>query len=325
MTPMKFMNADTATGGAGAPPAAPASSTPPPVAAAPAASSAPDSKYSVSGGDPAKPLVETAPPEHWSHKFEGIEDKYKGDPSLLKYKSPAEVVKAYVNVQPLIGADKVPIPKDWNDQGQLDAFAAKVGRPEEKAGYVVGKYEFPEGFAEKTPVVEKFKDMAFKYGLSQWQFEKITKDYMEMEVGDLQAQQAALIKTQQEGMQKYENEVGTIRYQEEMQIARNAIRVYGGEEFEGFLADTGLNKDPRLMKTFAQVGKDIREGRSGANPGQQALFNAESSEAASSKIAELKKDKTFQKQLDNKSDPGNKAAQELWYSLHKKANPPKQK
>lgn len=298
-----FYNADGASSGGGTAVA----SAPAPVSEAP---------KSTSITSPAPNPTDIAP-AHWSHSYDGLEDGIKGHSALLPFKTPADAVKAYVKVQPMLGAEKVAIPKDWTNIDEVNQFAAKMGRPEEAKGYDIGEVQLPEGFALDSKMVDNFKDMAHKYALSPWQVQNLVKDYTKLQTDNTLKEHAQIQNERQSRLAEYERSLGsTIKFEENMALSRHALETYGDAELRQIIEDNGLNQEPSFIRAFARMGMDVKEGRAHNTPAQNAVFNSGTPDGATQKIAELKLDPEFMKAFQTAHHAGHREAVEMWQKLH---------
>jgi hypothetical protein len=297
-----FYNADGASSGGGTA-----------VASAPA----PNTVAPTPSPTPQSPLGDVTP-AHWSHSYDGLEDGVKGHSSLLPFKTPSDAVKAYVKLQPLIGAKEAFIPKDWNNAEEVATFASKVGRPEAAKGYEIGDIPLPEGFELDNKMVDSFKEMAHKAALSPWQVQAIIKDYTKLQTESTLSEHNQILKDRQSRLSNFERQLGsTIKFQEERALAEHALNVYGDGELQSILNDNGLKDEPAFIKALARMGRDVKEGRAHTTPAQNAVFNSGTPEGATQKIAELKLNKEFMQSFLNAADPGHKESVEMWQRLHK--------
>lgn len=286
------------------------------VASAPIAAPVTEATKSTSIISPA-PNPTDITPAHWSHSYDGLEEGVKGHSALLPFKSPADAMKAYVKVQPLLGADKAPIPKDWTNVEEVNQFAAKIGRPESAKGYDIGEIQLPEGFALDSKMVDNFKEMAHKYALSPWQVQNLIKDYTKLQTESTLKEHATIQNERQSRLADYERSLGsTIKFEENMALSRHALETYGDPELRQIIQDNGLDQEPSFIRAFARMGMDVKEGRAHTTPSQNAVFNAGTPDGATQKIAELKLDKDFMKAFQTAYDPGHKEAVEKWQKLH---------
>lgn len=180
---------------------------------------------------------------------------------LSRYKSPADLAKAYRNLSNLVGREKVPLPKGDDDAAGWDHLYNALGRPEKPDGYEIKVPEkLPDGFAYDEGSAVWFKDLAHKAGLNKRQAALLhdayvgrTAELYEQAVkGQTEAETMALAAAERE----LKTEWGAA-FTHQTIIADNAARKLGGEAFAEHIKAQGYNRDPMMMKFLANVGKAI--------------------------------------------------------------------
>jgi hypothetical protein len=144
-----------------------------------------DTNTSVSGSvDVATPIQEsntTVQSNTNSGDFnfrDHISDEYKSSKTLEQYKDLNGLVKSHLELNKMLG-DRIKLPNEKSTPEELNKFYAKLGRPE-----AMDKYEFknpeqlPEGFALDEAGTTKFKELAFKLGLTQKQANELRSYYV---------------------------------------------------------------------------------------------------------------------------------------------------
>jgi hypothetical protein len=144
-----------------------------------------DTNTSVSGSvDVATPIQEsnTATQSNTSSgEFnfrDHISDEFKSSKTLEQYKDLNGLVKSHIELNKMLG-DRVKLPSENSTPEEINKFYAKLGRPE-----AMDKYEFknpeqlPEGFQLNEAGTTKFKELAFKLGLTQKQANELRGYYV---------------------------------------------------------------------------------------------------------------------------------------------------
>ncbi len=102
----------------------------------------------------------------------------KANPSLAKFRDKASLAKSYVNLEHLIGNEKVPVPKDANDQEGWDRFWKAAGKPEAADKYEFQKPEkMPEGVTYDENMEKWWRDVAHRNNLTKGQASGLFKEY----------------------------------------------------------------------------------------------------------------------------------------------------
>lgn len=180
---------------------------------------------------------------------------------LSRYKSPADLAKAYRNLSNLVGREKVPLPKGDDDATGWDHLYNALGRPEKPDGYEIKAPEkLPDGFVYDPAAAEWFKDLAHKAGLNKKQAAMLHDGFVDRtavgytEGAKAQAEAEAMQLAQAE--RELKTEWGAA-FTHQTIIADNAARKLGGEAFAEHIKAQGYNRDPQMMKFLANVGKAI--------------------------------------------------------------------
>jgi hypothetical protein len=258
--------------------------------------------------------------KHWTATHEGLADSLRTAPSLQTFKTPNDVLKAYVDVQPLIGADKAPIPKDWNDPVQVKAFNAKMGVPEKPEGYDLGKVltpDLPKGYTLDEKLVGKFQGMALEAGLTPRQAAAVAKNYMKGQVADETNAQQLKTAERAEALNKFKTERGA-QFDVDMAMAKKGLINYATPEFIDRLNKTGLGDDPEMIKVWAKVGATLKQDTllpNGLPPGH---LQGDDAHSAQVRKAEMQADPNFMKALGDVNNPNHKNAVTEWTAINGK-------
>ena len=223
-----------------------------------------------------------------------LSDEDKGFIQSSKYADPAAVIKALRETKAYVGADKntlVRIPKPDAD-GNVDYSEVykQLGRPEKAEEYELGDTDFAKAAANKL----------FELGLSTKQAKALSEFIAEQD----KAMQA---NTEEEWNKKVEDGIAALKkewganYEVNKELASKAVR--------DIVAATGITEED-LNKIESTLGTDkatklfysIGAKEGGIKNLQNYNAGQETPEIAKYKIAELKKDKEFVKQLAS-NDP----------------------
>ena len=111
-------------------------------------------------GDPPPP-----PPVDWKATLPA---EFKDHPSIKEIKSVDDLAKSWVNVQKLIGPEKLPLPKDEKDP-LWDTVYDRLGRPKDPSGYKLPTVDLPKGFEFSKEGTDEFLKQAHALGLNDRQ------------------------------------------------------------------------------------------------------------------------------------------------------------
>ncbi|MCB0221640.1 MAG: hypothetical protein KDH09_18230 [Chrysiogenetes bacterium] len=182
-----------------------------------------------------------------------LSPELRDDPTIGKYDTLDGFAKSHVNLSKLLGGDKVPKPRDENDQEGWDRWYAASGRPES-----ADKYEFevpasaPEGFYQEE-ASQSFRNWAFANGLSQKQAQNLHDSFVKDQLERYVQGQVAMTEAKAEAERNYRRAKGST-YEAEVAKARAAMSTFATEEVRAKLTSTGLGNDPVFIDMFARIG-----------------------------------------------------------------------
>lgn len=249
----------------------------------------------------------TAEEKTEAHSFlDSLTEELRENKALKNFKDVEGLAKSYVHLNQLLG-------KKFENMSpeELDSYYTKLGRPEDSEGY-----KMPDSMAPELG--GWYKETAFKLGLTQDQARGLAESYMDIEQ-NIQKEQISQMEAQQEQWEaSLKEEFGTA-FEKRIEIAKKALRSYGGEELVNFLNETKLGSHPELVKAFAKIGKDMQED-SLTQSEASANFGVTPQEAKQ-KIAHLKRDPDFMKSYRSATAPGHREAVQEMRNLYEIAFP----
>lgn len=287
-------------GGGGTPPPANGALNPPPPAGAP--------PNNMTTNPPAN--------EHWTSKFEGLDDKVKTHPSLQPFKTPADAIKAYTDVQPLLGRDKAPIPTDWTDAAQVKAFNDKIGVPAKAEEYKLKDSlvkTLPKEYTVDEARVAGFEKMAHDAGLTPRQAQQLLETYTKQEIEQVTGNRLKTETDRANTLNTYKQERGS-QFDLDLAQAHKALINYGDEDTLKALNESGFGDDPRFIKLFAKIGATLKEGTAHTS-GAPGSLQSSSVDSARIRKAEMMADQGFMRRLENAGDPGHRDAVAEWQNV----------
>lgn len=244
-------------------------------------------------------------------KSSGIDDAGMNVVTTKGFKGPGDLLNSYVNLEKLVGGDKVPWPKDGDEAG-WNALYAKMGRPEKPDGY---KIPIPEGVP--GDFAKSASEAFHKHGLSAKQAEGLGGWWNETMKAQHEAAETAFDA-------RVEKEFGEVKaawggaFEQNAEIARRAARQFGigKEDLESMERGIGTKRTYELLhKIGAGLGEDQGVG---ATAGQSGFRM--SADGARAEISRLKTDAEFMKAYFNADHAAHKDAVAKMENLHKAAS-----
>jgi hypothetical protein len=167
------------------------------------------------------------------------------------------MAKSYINLERMLGGDKIAVPKSADDKEGWDKVYKALGRPDDAKGYELQKPEnLPEGMEYSDDLEAKFREFAFEKGLTQTQAQDLRDFHLANMVSEFTAGQTEQAGRIEEVMADLQREWGRATDQK-IGAASHAAKTLGGEEFAAMLDETGLGNDPRLIRGFAKIAEKI--------------------------------------------------------------------
>jgi len=217
--------------------------------------------------------------------WDGFQDnELKGYVQNKGWKDPADLAVGYKNLEKLLGAEKMPMPKGADDAEGWNRVYDALGRPKSADDYKLSVPEGDDGGFAKL-AAGKFHEL----GLTAKQAEGLAAWYNEQGTGrmnEMQQQQAAKAEAD---MQSLKQEWGAA-FDENVEYGRRAAREYGlnAEKLSALENSLGTSEMLKLMATIgrAQGESDFVTSSSGNTFGMTPS-------AAQQRISALRADKTW--------------------------------
>lgn len=205
-----------------------------------------------------KPEEKPAEPAKVKAWFEDFEDEeLRGDPNVTKHSSPEGLAKAYKNAVKLLGADKVVLPKDENDAEGWDRLYKAAGRPDKPEDYAIERAtDLPEGMQWDEDGESFLRSYAISNGLNQKQVANLADLVMKQRVDAHRAAMDAQNRYNQERNERITRELGD-QLPAYKSNAQAVMQEYGDADLVAFLNESKLGDDPRFIKMFGRMGKEL--------------------------------------------------------------------
>ena len=179
------------------------------------------------------------------------------------WKTPADVLRDYGQLEGLVGRDKVALPgKDGKPEDWAKVWNA-LGRPESPDKYDLGDFKPPEGLPWNNDAQTAMLTKLHARGLTNDQVRGVLADYAETQGGAWQTSQASAAKFADQAEGELRRDWGKA-YDANVEFANRAIRSAFGDDLPAMkhvrLADgTYLLDNPKIAKAFARLGESLGE------------------------------------------------------------------
>jgi hypothetical protein len=146
---------------------------------------------------------------------------------------------------------------------------AALGAEEAKAPATEGEkpaapgieLKLPEGYKVDDAAMAAFKEAAGKLGLDSAKAQSVFDATMALEQSRIKADEAAFAKQNAEWRKAIESdpEVGGAKLAEASIDVQRALKKFGGKDMVELLSSAGLGNHPVFFKTFAAIGRALKE------------------------------------------------------------------
>lgn len=192
--------------------------------------------------------------ENWK---DSLPEELRNEPCLDNVKNFATLTKSYVNSQKMIGKNKIAIPGENATEEERNAFYSALGRPATANDYKHDNVKLPEGIELDENAVSKFKEFAFKNGISQEVYEQaLAFDIERARV----AQEAAVAAHNQEytaTMNKLQEKYGDNLPARIAQVDK-ALTTFG---IKDIFVEKALTNNFEIFEALANIGSRISESK----------------------------------------------------------------
>lgn len=214
-------------------------------------------------GNPDPTVVVAQPVFSWKTQLPA---DYAGSPSMQKFPDTkegfTEVAKSYLNLEKLLGNEKVPIPKDANDLAAKAIFNKALGIPDKPEGYALPDIQVPDTMKGLTFDKAKFAEIVHKYELTPTAAKGLWESYTAM---NKQAYADAL-KQREDQMtgiiNQMRNEWGPA-YQSKVELGQMVINKFSADKETNDFITAAFTQDPRGIKFLAAIGEQFAENKIG--------------------------------------------------------------
>lgn len=212
---------------------------------------------------PAVPVTEVAAPVAPVNWRESLPVELRDNPTLSTIPDVAALAKEHVNVQKMIGADKIALLGEEPTPEELNTFYTKLGRPATAEDYDLSGVSIPENVAVDDAFQGAAVGKMHELGLTQAQVDGVLGFYYGQVGEQGAASSVELEQNVQAGIQGLKTEWGPA-YGAKVDLAMRAFRSGAGErakEIEELKMADGseLGDNPGFIRVFAELGDKMSE------------------------------------------------------------------
>lgn len=200
--------------------------------------------------------------ENW---YSTLSEEYRNHPSIQKFNDANGLAKSYLNLESMMGQEKIPVPKGVDDSNAWGLYRKAFNVPEAAENYNI-KIEGVED--EKLGL---FKELFHKHNISQDTAQALADAYVE----DLKGLFAHQDQLKQVAMENATNELKKewgLKYEENLKTARNFLEKMAGNEEDYKYFEGVIGNDAKFIKLLSKMGESISEGSLGGFESQTGGF-----------------------------------------------------
>lgn len=261
--------------------------------------------------------------EQLSDFHKSLPAEYQKHPGFKDYKDTPSLLKAHVNLQKMLGSDKILKPKDdWTPEQQRE-WLTELGLPADPNGYKLPEVQYEKGLQRSEKLETAIKGVFHKIGVLPKQASSLFTELVGIQNQQHKEQQAAITADRETRMTDLKNRLGE-NFEPHLMAAKAAVKVFGDKEGKlvAWLKETGMASDPFFIEFFGNIGSSVlkEDQLKGGGEGGPIVFKM-SAEAAQAEIETLKKDRAFQDSIRDRKHPDYAKNKVKWEQLFKAAFP----
>lgn len=203
-------------------------------------------------GQPADGIAEA---RQAAQRPEWVPEKYwKADKGEADYEG---LAKGYVNLEQLLGREKVPKPLSDEDQEGWERWYAASGRPDKEDAYEFQRPDkLPDGLGYDEDLERDFRASAYSAGLNKKQATTLYEKFVKGQIDRYSAHATSKQQARAQAQADMQRELGA-KYESEMKNAHIAVQKYADPEFRQYLDESGLGNHPALIRAFMKIGREM--------------------------------------------------------------------
>lgn len=191
---------------------------------------------------------------------------FANSPTMQKYPDSkdglVDAVKSHLELQKMLGHDKVPIPKDANDTAAMAIFKKAFRIPEKPEGYGLPDVEVPKDMPGLSFDKGRFSAAVHKHNLTPEQAKGLWGEFAE----SMKTDYASSVKKYQDDLALTVNalrgEWGDA-YASKVELGQMVINKFSSDQEMNDFVTATLAKDPRGVKFLAKIGDQFAENKIG--------------------------------------------------------------
>lgn len=284
----------------------------------------PSSQPGVDGGNPnpnpnPDPTLVTKTPD-WR---QSLDEPYRDHVGIKPYATPNDLVKSHIELQRMVGADKIALPGKDATPEQLNEFYGKIGRPADAKGYELKIPDnLPAGVTMDEVGLQKIAESAHKLGIPKNMMQGLFNEVIAQQTEMANIMSKELFLDPKESMAKLQESWGQATEQKLAETQSVLAAAYQDLPWvKDWLETTQLGNSAPFLALAEWFTQKTRETGAPLNgkPTDGTVTPAE----ATQQMGSLMMDKEFMAAWLDKQNPGHAAAVKRYADLAAQSDPNK--
>lgn len=187
-----------------------------------------------------------------------LPEDIRGEATLGKFSDLGSFAKSYVNLERMLGNEKVPKPKTDFDPAnpEWQMFLDAAGRPKSAAEYKFDEAKLPDGLTYDGKMEEKFRDVFHAAGVNGKQAQMMRDAFVAYQAENYQAALTEMDNDANARREALKKELGS-GYDGWAKAADVAQKEFVSEALLEKIQQAGLHRDPEWTRVLGKIGKAI--------------------------------------------------------------------
>lgn len=211
---------------------------------------------------------------------------FANNPSITKFKDAKSLAKSYLELQKVIGKDKVVLPTEKSSPEEWREFYRKIGTPEGIDGYQVEDNDLPDEAKISDEGLAAFKEKALELGLTPKQFGELYNLQTELLRNSFNQHKESFEKMKSDSETGLRKEWGKA-YDVKIDNAQKVINhFFKGKDINQ--AFEVLANDKGFIKAMAEIGESMGESVASGGSARMTLTPEEAQNEINQLVADTK-------------------------------------
>lgn len=212
---------------------------------------------------PAQPVVSAPAATGWKTSLSA---DYKNSPLVQKFEDTPDglnkAIESHLNLEQLLGHEKVPIPKSADDVEGWNRFSKALGIPDKAEGYGLADAKFPDTMKGLTIDKNKFAEIVHAHKLTPDQAKGLWSAYNEINIDAYGKAMEEHQKSLGETINALKGQWGDA-YDTNVELGQVVINKFTENQEDNDMVTALLSQNPVGIKFLAKIGEQFAENKMG--------------------------------------------------------------